>query len=214
MKFWQLVMVSSTLASAVPAFAQMAPAPESRAEVETRLRERLGKFDANHDGVVTREEIMAYTATRIKVHEGDEFVKMDANHDGMISRAEFDDYHSKMRGMMRGDGMGGDRVMMMHGDTDAPGVATMMMRRERIEGAPGTTPPGMGRPPRMRVMTMDGRDGEMTMGEGTDRMVIADEVKRAQARFDLMDTNHDGTVTPEERRAYRALHAGRPAMSD
>ena len=39
-------------------------------------------------------------------------------------------------------------------------------------------------------------------GDGT--ITRAEVVAQAQARFDAMDTNHDGTVTPEERAAARA----------
>lgn len=191
MKIWQIALASTTLGFALPALAQMAAKAELRSEVEGKVRERLDRFDANHDGTVTREEIMAFADARMKGREGDEFARMDMNKDGSISRTEFDDFHAKMRSGMRADGMGGDRVMMM--------------RRE-------TAPDPMGsdgkREPRMRMMMMDGRGGDMMMAEGSDRIVIADEVKRAQARFDLMDTNHDASVSPEERRAYRAMKGG------
>lgn len=165
MRIWQMLLVATAFGVGLPAFAQSAGKPEVRNEVEAKMRERLDRFDANHDGVVTREEIMSFTDTRMKAHEADEFASMDANHDGMISRTEFDDYHAKVRGLMRADGIGGDHIgPMAHHD-------------------------------------------DVAIAAG-DRIVIADEVKRALARFDLMDTNHDGVVSPEERRAYRAMHDG------
>lgn len=51
---------------------------------KTREQKRLGRYDKDHDGSVTREE---YLATRRKA-----FAKLDANHDGTLS---FDEWAAK-----------------------------------------------------------------------------------------------------------------------
>ena len=52
-------------------------------------------------------------------------------------------------------------------------------------------------------MMMGGHDG-MVMATGDGKgIVIADAVKKALERFDAADTNKDGKLTPDERKAQR-----------
>ena len=111
MKFWQIALVSATAAVALPAAAQMgdgmkAGKIQTRVEVEARVKERFGKFDANRDGTVTPDEMKAFAATRMKANGDERFATMDANKDGSISRTEFDASHAT-RGGMR------DRMVMI-----------------------------------------------------------------------------------------------------
>jgi hypothetical protein len=59
-----------------------------------------------------------------------------------------------------------------------------------------------------RMMFTGGHDGTI-MAEGDGKgIVISDAVKKALERFDAADTNKDGKLTPEERKAQReAWHA-------
>ena len=71
----------------------------------------------------------------------------------------------------------------------APGVADSPLT------APGVTPP-----PGPGARVRGGRGGrDITRDEFVERAQ-----RRAEKRFDQMDTNHDGILTPEERRAFRA----------
>jgi len=64
---------------------------------------------------------------------------------------------------------------------------------------PPPPPPAMGRKPMMRDHSR-----LMFMAEGNGKgIVIADAVKKALDRFDAADTNKDGKLTPEERKAQR-----------
>jgi len=104
-------------------------------------------------------------------HMAQRFDRMDANHDGMISRDEFMAAHS---GPMAHDGKMGDHKM--------------------ADGAMGGYGRGM-----MAMMAMH-RLGKMDANG--DHAITRDEfVGGALARFDAADANHDGKLTPEERRA-------------
>ena len=197
MKFWQIALVSATAAVALPAAAQIAYGmnagkAQTRAEVEARVKERLGKFDANRDGTVSADEMKAFAETRMKVRGDERFAEMDANKDGSISRSEFDASHAK-RGGMR------DRMVMI-----PPHGGPHIMRVTPPEGA---TPPKPGEPPKMkremRMMMMGDGPGAMAWSGDGKGIVIADAVKKALERFDATDTNKDGSISPEERKAGR-----------
>ena len=202
MKFWQIALVSATAAVALPAAAQMgdgrmAGMAQTRAEVEARVKERFGKFDANRDGTVTADEMKAFAEARMKKSGDARFAEMDANKDGSISRTEFDAAQAARRSMRNGLVMipphGGPHIM-----------------RVTPEGA---TPPKLGGSPRapdapkkgreMRMMMMGDGPGAMAWSGDGRGIVIADAVKKALERFDAIDTNKDGSISPEERKTAR-----------
>ena len=117
-------------------------------------------------------------------HQGKMFDRMDSNHDGTISRDEFAAGHKGMGGM-GGMGMGG-------------------------MGKDGTPPEHAGqmRHMMMGMMVMHKADPNHTGVVSKDGFVGA-----ALAMFDSADTNHDGTLTPAERKAahekMRAMMKGR-----
>jgi len=188
MKIWQIAVVSTTLGFALPAVAQMAAKAELRSDVEANVKARLGKFDANGDGVVTRDEMKAFADAHRKLRADAEFAAMDTNKDGSISRAEFDAFHAAS---------GHDRMAMMDGDDMPP-------------PPPGPPPAGDAPPPPPPPGGMGGMramhegPGGMFIKPGSDRVVIADAVKQALARFDAMDSNKDGKISAGERDAARA----------
>jgi hypothetical protein len=64
-------------------------------------------------------------------------------------------------------------------------------------------------PPPAAPSTAPARGGDITRDEYIQRAV--DRAKRAaETRFDRMDTNHDGVLTAEERRAARAQRHAAP----
>lgn len=198
MKIWQILMVSVAAGVTLPAVAQMVESPTTRAEVEASVRERLGKLDADKDGTVTRDEIMVVTHARMEARANDMFAAMDTDKNGSISRAEFDAFHAKRgdRQIVRVERFGGPDGMMPPPPPRPDGVAP-----------PPPPPPVADGKPAMRehtrMMFMGGRDG-MVMADGDGKgIVIADAVKKALDRFDAADTNKDGKLTPEERKAQR-----------
>jgi Ca2+-binding EF-hand superfamily protein len=206
-------------AAAVPAFAQppapMAPMgpqapraglerghmarPVTRAEVQARVQRMFARFDLNRDGFITRDEIAAARAQRAGGHrfqgqdmraqpvQGDRaamraparrgerlFARLDANHDGVITRAEFD---AAMAARQQHMGARGGRGEGFRGGA--------RFGRAGMGGFGGRL---------FERFDMD-RDGRVSIQEATSAALQA---------FDRADTNHDGVVTPEERRAARA----------
>ena len=159
--------------------------PETRAQAAERADRLFALLDVNGDGVINSADRDALVAK--------EFAKLDTNGDGVISLDEFKAAHQPRpeRGPHEwGQGRRGGP----DGGQGAP------------EGAP-RGPEGHG--PRMGWGGHGGPGGAggLTM---LDRLlekkpggqITAAEFKaEALARFDKLDANHDGVVTPEERKA-------------
>lgn len=106
-------------------------APETRAEVESRVKAHFAMIDANKDGAITAEEMSAQReAMRAKMQDR-HFASMDSNGDGSISRAEFDAGHAakdgdrKARRGKHGMETPGGMMMMRAADADKDGKVTL-----------------------------------------------------------------------------------------
>ncbi len=95
-KYWLLFLPLAGIAGAALAD----PPPAYRADVERRAAVMFAKADANHDGVLTREEYVAATVAIAKARGGTptpkgialveaQFDAFDKSHTGRISRADF-----------------------------------------------------------------------------------------------------------------------------
>jgi len=149
---------------------------------------RMGMMDPFGDATVTRAEAQAKAADMFakldvngdgKLDQADRvaamgkrFDAMDTNHDGMLSRQEFMDAHQKMMGAM--------------GHREGPDGAGAGSGEHRMGG--------------MRMMA--GMKMLREADTNGDKAVTRDEfMAAALKRFDADDANHDGKLTPEERRA-------------
>jgi hypothetical protein len=155
----------------------------TRAEVIQRTDAAFARLDSNRDGRFTREEAQARRQERREQRQTRMFDRLDADNNGQISREEFAQARRgrAMRGQQGPGPMaeGGPDGMRRDG---GPG-----MRRFRHRGA---------------RMGMRMRMGARMFGENG--FITAEQFRaRALARFDRADTNHDGTLTAEERRAHR-----------
>ena len=169
-------------------------APQTRAELKTRLEARFDRMDANHDGKIDEKDPEARRAARI----ADRFAAIDTDKNGTISKAEFaaaEDHRGPPEGGPMGPGrfgpMGGPgRTMLFnHGGRGA------MMMRGRLPFAPapgGFAPRGPGGPER--------KPGEA--------LTKADFVNQRLALFDKVDTDHDGKISATERDAARPMRGG------
>ncbi|KQM21390.1 EF-hand domain-containing protein [Novosphingobium sp. Leaf2] len=157
-------------------------APMTRAQAQAKAERMFDRLDVNHDGTLDEaDRQMLRQQMREKI-----FDRLDTNHDGTISKAEFmadkgpEGHGPGMRGPDGGpDGDGPPPPPP--GGPDAEGG--------KHHGMHG--PRGFG--PGMKMM----KDGPITR---------AAFVAEALKRFDAEDTNHDGTVTKEERQAAHARH--------
>ena len=188
-----------------------------RSEVDAQVRDHFGRIDANRDGFVTTEEAMnrggahrmmihrqpgdqAKRIVRIERHaDGDHgpatalhprrdgegaadpnvaFDRLDTNRDGQISRDEF--AHGRMirieKRIAAKDGKGG------HG--------ARHFRNTHGRGGHGLVAGAM------ILMVDNDKDGRISLAEATAGTL---------QHFDRIDTNRDGRLTPEERRAGRAI---------
>lgn len=117
--------------------------PQTRAEVEAKVKEHFTQVDANKDGVITKEEARAFHARHRAEMRDKMFAMLDTDKSGQISREEFSarpndkDGHERdmhgMRGhrMMRGgmfakaDGNGDGKITL----SEATGKALEMFDR-------------------------------------------------------------------------------------
>ena len=214
------LMIAATILMAGTALAQTPPpappAPAAppmhdrvttRAEAVDKVREHFGKLDANKDGAVTKEEVMEghrelgkrFRDIRTEHAEGSAphvmmldgprgdpnaaFDRLDTNKDGSISREEFAAGREKR--LER-------RIVMREQRRDAATPKDGKEVRKHVMRMHGRGPFGA----HMIVMADTDKDGKITQSEAE---------ALALRHFDEMDSNKDGQVTPEERRAGRPM---------
>ncbi len=167
---------------------------ETRAEAQARAEEMFARLDVNKDGKLDRAD---RDARRQQMREA-MFDQLDTNNDGSISKAEF----------LADRGPEGDRGPRPDGermrDMPPPPEGANMAGPE--SDGPARDHPERRRGHGDRHGDRHGMKGPM-MGFGKadadgDRSITrAEFVAAALQRFDGMDGNKDGKVTPEERRA-------------
>ena len=199
----------------VPPVPMAHPAPmgdriTTRDEVVAKVREHFARLDADKNGSITKEEVMqghmklGENVQTFRMHRGEgegaaphvvmregpmgdpnaAFDRLDANKDGSISREEFAKAHEQR--IARRVELREERKDEAK-DGKAEKHAFRMHRMGGMGGMGGAT---------MIVMADTDKDGKITQAE-----VEA----LALQHFDQMDANHDGQVTPEERRAGRPM---------
>jgi len=196
MKKFVLALSAATLALGGVAYAaqDMPPPPPgghgmdpmgdktlSRAEAEAMAGKMFDRMDANHDGKLDKADREARTV--------EHFRKLDTDGNGSISQAEFLAAH------------GPD-----HGDHDGKGPEGKGHEGMEHEGMEhrGMEHRGPGGHEMMAGMIMHQADANK---DGT--VTRAEFVAAALAHFDKVDANHDGKVTPEERKAaMKAMRGG------
>ena len=173
----KVLLSAVALAVAMPAFAQVqAPIAPVR------------------DAIQTRDEAVA----KVRQH----FSRMDANRDGFVGRDEL----QTMRGADQGERNGRNRMAAGN-----PGAAFDRLDANR-DGAISRDEFGRAREMRSEVRGM--RKAGRTRGIGGGMMKLADldrdgrvslqeATNKALQRFDRVDANRDGRITPDERRQNR-----------
>ena len=213
----RILLGATALMLAVPAMAQMqAPAiaaiapiappmahrmdvTQTRDQAVAKVRTHFAQMDVNRDGFVAGDEMQSMRGHHqgMKRHMGERrgrggermamanpgaaFDRLDANRDNMISREEFG----------RAREIRNERRVARN---NAPGAGADGERKmHRMGGGRGMG--GKGRGGMMRLADLD-RDGRVSLQEAT---------TSALQRFDRVDANRDGRITPDERRQQREM---------
>ena len=173
----------------------------TRAEAQTLAAARFERMDANHDGKLDPADRAAEQTAM--------FDRIDTDHNGAISRDEFAAIHAG-REPMGGHGMGGPG-MAREGMAGEGMNHDLMRHGEMRQAAHGE------RQQRGAKDALGGAGGMARMADTNgDHAVTRDEfTTAAMRRFDMIDSNKDGSVTPaEQQTAMAAMRARMGAMRD
>ena len=195
--------------------------PHTRAEVQTRVQGRFARLDANHDGFVTQAEADAAKSQRTdkRKERADKraerwdpskiFDRLDANKDGRVTQAEAEAAKSAWAARRGGQPAEAHATakgnLFANADTNRDGVIT----RDEFQAAPHRAGDRGGRPDRragfargLFAFSDANKDGKVSLVEAQ---------QAALQKFDQTDLNHDGTITPEERRQARQQFRAQPS---
>jgi Ca2+-binding EF-hand superfamily protein len=215
-----LVTGSALVAQAAPSKAPAHPGhkmmqTELRAEVQANVAKMFTRLDTNKDGFVTEAEINALQAAHAaKSGQGSEaraahfdpakiFARLDTNKDGKITQAEADAVHNAKAASKDGKAAPAHaNGLFARIDTNKDGVVTRAefdaeaaQMHARMENAGQRH--GMGG--RMFAAADLNKDGKVS---------LAEMQQTALQHFDRADANHDGKLTPDERKQMRQAQPG------
>lgn len=188
---------------------------EARAEVEGHIATMFTRFDANKDGYLSTAEMAAMQAKRTERADAKMeqraahfdpakmFAHLDTNKDGKLTKPEVEAAraaHKDAKGAKDG-GHGADRLFA-RADANKDGVITLAEMQALPKPGSGHAGNPGGKAHMLGQADLN-KDGKVSLAE-------AQQV--ALSHFDRADSNHDGKVTPEERKAAfqatRAQHKG------
>jgi hypothetical protein len=168
------------------------------------------QYDANSDGVLTRQEFDAGHAAR--------FAAMDANHDGQVAREERRAQHQARREGGEGHRGGHHRAAFSRADANNDGNITreeFLARPNQMFDRIDANRDGViqaGERPQPRQRGEGGPRGERFNPDADGNGAISQAEHNAMGArvFERMDANGDGRVTQEEAQTLRGQR--RPAQ--
>ena len=186
---------------------------EARTDVAANVGKMFARLDTNHDGFITKAEVDALEAQRdAKFKERAEkrarnfdparmFGHLDANHDGKITEAEAESARTAHVHGEAGKPAEAHATAMSslfaRGDTNKDGVIT----RAEFDAMAGQMHARMEKAGERHGFA--GHMFEAADANKDSRISVAEAQALALQRFDRADLNHDGKLTPEERKQAR-----------
>jgi Ca2+-binding EF-hand superfamily protein len=187
---------------------------ELRADVPKHVEKMFTRFDVNHDGFIGKDEVAAAQA-RFEARAAKSapkrasrlFDRLDTNHDGQITLAELDAAraarNARRRVPVNASRRSGPSPLFARADANKDGILTRAEFDAAV--ASGKVKP---RHPNMRGAAIARLfDSADTDNDG--RVSLAEAQRVAFQHFDAADLNHDGTLTPQERRQSQSSARGK-----
>lgn len=187
---------------------------QNRSDVAAHFERLFKKLDLNHDGFITRDEVassQSQFADRIAKSAPKRaarmFDRLDTNHDGQITESEAQAARTSANGKQRKSSRRASSLFAK-ADANKDGIVTraefdsatangkIKLRRANMRGSAIV---------RLFDIADSDKDG---------RVSLAEAQQAALQQFDAADLNHDGVLTPDERRqASKADRAKRRAAA-
>lgn len=167
--------------------------PLTRDAVASRVEAAFARLDVNRDNILTQDEVRAQAEARRSQRgerreqrqadrgdrRADQFARLDANRDGSISRSEFE-----------------SRPALDRQQRSERREARGERRGQRDGGGGGL------------FARLGGRQFQAADANGDGRLTRQEARRGALMLFDRVDTDRDGTISQEERRAAREAFGG------
>jgi Ca2+-binding EF-hand superfamily protein len=173
---------------------------QNRSDVPARIEKMFKQLDLNHDGFVTKEEIATAQARfeeRLAKNNpkraAKTFDRMDTNHDGKITQAEVDAARTA-KAVAKGKTVktGRPSALFLSADANKDGVVTRAEFDAAIaSGNIKSRHAAMRGSAIVRLFEGANKDG---------RLSLADAQAAALRQFDAADADHNGVLSPDERR--------------
>jgi Ca2+-binding EF-hand superfamily protein len=207
------LFTSVAIAQTTPTTASLPKAPHARrsyfnsdqprSDVAAHVAKMFAKLDLNHDGFITADELAASKAKfedqmskRAPKRIEKAFDRLDTNRDGQITRAEIDAAQASKKSSTSKHRVASP-ALFVHADADKDGIVT------RAEYAAAVASGKI----KQRHANMRGnaiaKMFEIADVKKEGRLSLDEAQKVALEQFDAADLNHDGVLTPDERRQAR-----------
>ena len=204
----QTAPITSSLPKAPHARRNYFNSDQPRSDVTAHVAKMFAKLDLNHDGFITAEELAASKAkfedqmsksAPKRIQKA--FERLDANRDGQITRAEIEAAKAPKKSSTSKRRVASP-TLLARADANKDGIVT----RAEYEAAVASGKI------KSRHSNMRGnaiaRMFELATVKKEGRLSLDEAQKVALQQFDAADLNHDGVLTPDERRQARKSGSG------
>lgn len=178
---------------------------ELRTDVPRHVEKMFARLDVSHDGFISKDEVTAAqaqfearAAKSAPKRASRLFDRLDSNHDGQITLAEVEAAraarNARRQAPVKASRRSGSSPLFARADANKDGILTRAEFDAAV--ASGKVKP---RHPNMRGAAI-ARLFDSADADNDARVSLAEAQRVALQHFDAADLDHDGTLTPQERR--------------